>query len=167
MNFKIGDKVSFLDDVGFATIKNLLDQKVLVEDEFGFETWVGIEELIISQEIQIFDVSIKDEIPKPRATKTSVKERGIQEKDLHIHQLIDDTRGMTNFQMLNVQLREAERALKKARRSKAVKLIFIHGVGEGKLRSELHHWLTGVENISFYDASFQKYGAGATEVDLW
>lgn len=167
MNFRIGDRVSFLDAIGEATIKNLKEDKALLEDEFGFENWFLLDEIIVREKIEVASVSFKDEATKPEKRKQAVKDRGIHEMDLHIHQLLDNTRGMTNFDMLTLQLREAEKALKKARKAKAIKLIFIHGVGEGKLRLELHHWLAGVEKISFYDASFLKYGAGATEVDLW
>lgn len=167
MKFNIGDKISFLDAVGSATIKAISGDQVLVEDENGFHNWFNKNEIIKSQTIEVSSVSIKDGPSKPMAKKSSIKERGIQEKDLHIHLLVENTRGMTNYDMLKIQLEEAEKALKKARKAKAIKLIFIHGVGEGKLRYELHNWLTGVDGISFYDASFLKYGAGATEVDLW
>tara|TARA_R110002124_G_scaffold162890_1_gene330226 strand:+ start:903 stop:1406 length:504 start_codon:yes stop_codon:yes gene_type:complete len=167
MSFKVGDKVSYLDDVGTALIKEINGLKVLVEDDSGFDKWLSIDEIVLSQSIEVESISIKDGSKKKIVSRPRIKERGIMEKDLHIHELIDDSRAMTNYQMLNLQMIEAEKALKKAKRAKAIKLIFIHGVGEGKLRSELHQWLSGIENISFYDASFLKYGAGATEVDLW
>ncbi len=167
MDFNIGDKVSFLDAVGSATIKRIKDDQVLVEDESGFDNWFNMNEIIKSQTIEVSSVSIKDGPSKRETKKLPFKDRGIQEMDLHIHQLVENTRGMSNYDMLQIQMVEAEKALKKARKAKAIKLIYIHGVGEGKLRYELHNWLTGIENISFYDASFLKYGAGATEVDLW
>lgn len=44
------------------------------------------------------------------------------------------------------------------------KLVFIHGVGEGVLKSELEFLLSKYDGITFKEASYQKYGVGATEV---
>ena len=46
------------------------------------------------------------------------------------------------------------------------KIIFIHGVGEGVLKNELHY-LFGRYPVRFYDASYKKYGLGATEVYVY
>ena len=48
-------------------------------------------------------------------------------------------------------------------RKQIQKVVFIHGVGEGVLKSELH-FLFKKYSIQSYDASYQKYGQGATEV---
>ncbi len=46
--------------------------------------------------------------------------------------------------------------------------MFIHGVGEGVLRYELHRLLKEYEGqLKFYDADYQKYGIGATAVHLF
>ena len=44
------------------------------------------------------------------------------------------------------------------------KIVFIHGVGEGVLKSELDFMLGRYEEVYFQDANYQKYGQGATEV---
>ena len=49
-------------------------------------------------------------------------------------------------------------------RKRIQKLVFIHGVGEGVLKSELDFLLGRYDNLKFYDADYQKYGVGATEV---
>ena len=46
------------------------------------------------------------------------------------------------------------------------KVVFIHGVGEGVLKSELHYLFSRYP-VRFYDASFKKYGLGATEVYIY
>ena len=46
------------------------------------------------------------------------------------------------------------------------KIVFIHGVGEGVLKSELH-FLFNNYPVKYYDASYQKYGLGATEVYIY
>ena len=49
---------------------------------------------------------------------------------------------------------------------KKIPIIFIHGVGEGVLKNELHY-LFGRYPVRFYDASYKKYGLGATEVYVY
>jgi len=45
--------------------------------------------------------------------------------------------------------------------------VFIHGVGEGVLRTELEFLLGRYSNVTFYDAEYAKYGVGATEVYIY
>ena len=45
--------------------------------------------------------------------------------------------------------------------------MFIHGVGEGVLKEELHYLFNKYENVKHYDANYQKYGLGATEVYIY
>jgi dsDNA-specific endonuclease/ATPase MutS2 len=71
---------------------------------------------------------------------------------------------MTNFEILNLQLDTAKRQLDFAIRKKIQKVVLIHGVGEGILKEELYFLLKRYENAKYYDADYQKYGLGATEV---
>jgi dsDNA-specific endonuclease/ATPase MutS2 len=46
-------------------------------------------------------------------------------------------------------------------------IIFIHGVGNGTLRNELHKRLSGHKNVKYYeDAQKEKFGYGATKVKI-
>ena len=47
------------------------------------------------------------------------------------------------------------------------KVVFIHGVGEGVLKLELEYLFKRYDNLKFYDANYQKYGLGATEVYIY
>lgn len=89
------------------------------------------------------------------------------EVDLHIHQLVQSTKGLSNFDMLNLQLDTAKRQLDFAIRKRIQKVVFIHGVGEGVLKEELHYLFKKYDNIKFYDAEYQKYGLGATEIYIY
>jgi len=91
-------------------------------------------------------------------------ERGIPEFDLHIEKLVKNFRGMSNFDILNIQTETAKRHLDFAVKNRIPKLVFIHGVGEGVLKAELDFILNRMEGVSFQDANYQKYGLGATEV---
>ena len=68
--------------------------------------------------------------------------------------------------MLTLQLNTAKSKIEFAISKRISKIIFIHGVGEGVLKSELHY-LFGSYPVRFYDASYKKYGLGATEVYVY
>jgi dsDNA-specific endonuclease/ATPase MutS2 len=161
--FKEGDTVAFIDDIGKGKVLAIKGDLLLLELDHGFEQWIG-KDLVIKTNAFLVDRIVKKDVSFKRAvSKTDRKDRGIIEKDLHIH----EAHGLSNFDMLEMQLNTARSTIEKARRAHAKKVIFIHGVGEGKLREELHKLLNTLGNLNFYDASFVNYGAGATEVELW
>lgn len=87
--------------------------------------------------------------------------------DLHINSLVDNTRGMSSADMLNLQVDTFRKIMDENLRNFGRKIIFIHGKGEGVLRQaltkELNHRYRGHE---VQDASFQEYGYGATQVTI-
>ena len=89
----------------------------------------------------------------------------IIEVDLHINSLLDSTAGMSNSDMLGVQMDEFRRVMKDNAMRKGQKIVFIHGKGEGVLRKaivdELHR---KHKQCEVQDASFREYGFGATLV---
>lgn len=102
--------------------------------------------------------------------KTSVAKQRIKdltkEIDLHIEELIDSHSGLTNAQILGIQLERFEKELQYCLANGIKKLILIHGVGNGKLKQEIIAILKTVDGISYYDASYKDYGFGATEVRI-
>ena len=86
---------------------------------------------------------------------------------MHINQLVPSTRGMSNYDMLNIQIETAKRQLDFAMQKRIQKIVFIHGVGEGVLKEELYSLFRRYENVNYYDADYQKYGLGATEVYIY
>ncbi|MBT8320847.1 MAG: Smr/MutS family protein, partial [Eudoraea sp.] len=97
------------------------------------------------------------------------KDRNVpkMEVDLHIHQLVPSTRGMSNYDMLNLQLETAKRQLEFAMRKRIQKVVFIHGKGAGVLQEELKYLFGRYDNLKYYDADYRKYGIGATEVYIF
>ncbi len=87
-----------------------------------------------------------------------------REINLHIEELVDDLRGMTNGDMLNLQIKSFQKELDKAISENLKKIIFIHGIGNGRLKSEIRHILKSYPELLVQDASYKKYGYGATEV---
>ena len=91
----------------------------------------------------------------------------IIEVDLHIHELLDNTAGMSNGEMLEYQLGVFRRTMEENRRRVGQKIVFIHGKGEGVLRRAIETELkTKYKSCTFQDASFREYGFGATMVTI-
>jgi hypothetical protein len=86
------------------------------------------------------------------------------EVDLHLEELVDNIRGMNNGQMIDIQLRHFQRKLDEAIAANIRKIVFIHGVGNGRLKQELCKILATHTDLRFHDASYGTYGFGATEV---
>ena len=90
-----------------------------------------------------------------------------KEVDLHIEELLDNWSGMNNAQLIDVQLKKMQGELDEAIANHYQRIIFIHGVGNGRLKSEVRKILSSYKGIRFHDASFSRYGFGATEVELY
>jgi len=87
------------------------------------------------------------------------------EIDLHIENLVENTRGMTNTDILMTQLSVLETQLRIAINNRQERIIIIHGLGKGKLRNEVHRLLSEMPEIKSYTNEWMaKYGFGATEV---
>jgi DNA-nicking Smr family endonuclease len=101
---------------------------------------------------------------KPHIINNLLKEVEI---DLHIEELLDNYHGMSNFEIVQVQLTAFQKALDKAINEHCRKLTVIHGVGNGRLKQEVRRLIaTQYPKLNYYDGSYAKYGFGATEVDL-
>jgi len=90
------------------------------------------------------------------------------EVDLHINQLLETTTGLSNADMLNCQLSKFHEVLKANAGKKGQRIVFIHGKGEGVLRTAIEKELktTYRHKCRFQDASFREYGFGATMVTI-
>ena len=177
---KIGDKISVLDEDISGNITAISKDKITIIDSDGFEHQYYKKELVLesndllnltisSQNISEI-ISEKEQKKNKHIPKVKSKDRNLppMEVDLHIQQLVSKTSGLDNFEMLNIQLDTARYKITFAISKKIQRIVFIHGVGEGVLRYELHRLLKEYEGqLKFYDADYQKYGIGATEVYLF
>ncbi len=91
----------------------------------------------------------------------------IIEVDLHIQELVDNVHGLSNADMLNLQVDEFRRVMDSNLKNHGQKIVFIHGKGEGVLRQALLKELNyRYKGFQFQDASFREYGYGATQVTI-
>src|SRR6185312_16173078 len=85
--------------------------------------------------------------------------------DLHIEKLTDNWKGLSNFEILTIQLKNFEKFYQLAVAHRQPNLIVIHGIGTGKLRNEIHEILkTKKEVRTFANQYHHDFGFGATEI---
>ena len=106
--------------------------------------------------------------PNRRPVEKHTKTKGeIIECDLHINELVDTTAGMSNSDMLQLQLNKFHEVMRENLHRPGAKVVFIHGKGEGVLRKALLDELRRkYPRCEAQDASFREYGFGATLVKL-
>lgn len=89
----------------------------------------------------------------------------IIEVDLHAHEILETTAGMSAGDIKEYQLKIFRDTLNSNIHNKGKKIVFIHGKGEGALRKALIDELKyAYKSCEYQDASFQQYGFGATMV---
>lgn len=192
-DFKAGDLVKFLNDVGTAKVLRVEGNVVIVEDEDGFERSVERTELmdagdrdqdekkygnklpdvaqLLTQEVgerRMKELQQDFELRYQHAQATSMSRRDAHmEVDLHIHELVDDQRGLADGAKLAIQMAHFDRMMDIAKREKLRRIVFIHGVGQGVLRHQIrtaldqHH-----PDCNHREGDPRRYGSGATEVWL-
>ena len=107
----------------------------------------------------------KGELVRKKPSPEKQKRPDIIEVDLHIHELLDDIRGLSNADMLKIQMDKFHEVMEENLKNKGQKIVFIHGIGNGTLKHEVRRQLnTRYKSHSFQDASFREYGYGATLV---
>lgn len=104
-------------------------------------------------------------IKKPVSRRASATDSLVV--DLHASELIDTTRGMSNADILNMQVDKFREVMDANLSHKGKRIVFIHGKGEGVLRQALLKELNyRYKTCGVQDASFREYGYGATQVTI-
>ncbi len=154
--------------------------KFYKETSFQFSQFFGQNAMTlqISQNIQAaaldklteedFNKVVQEKMDKPVVNKpVRLRTPEVVEIDLHINELIDNSAGLSNGEILEIQKARVESEMKAAIQSRVKKIVFIHGVGQGVLKQEVLKLLkTKYAKYYTQDASFREYGYGATMVIL-
>ncbi|HLP62957.1 Smr/MutS family protein [Flavobacterium sp.] len=175
--FEIGDKVSVLDEAVDGVVIEVKNNEITIETNDKFVMTYFVNELVkINNSNELNNFNKTEALLKRNndaqlsrkqlelQKKLEKVEKGIPEFDLHIEKLVKNKSGLSNFDILTIQLDTAKRHVEFAIKNRIPKIVFIHGVGEGILKAELDFMLKRYEQISFQDGNYQKYGLGATEV---
>lgn len=173
-SLEIGNKVAVLDDVLKGEVTAILKDLISIKTTDGMIFNFNENELVkierdqqeLSKYSDINNDFLKEKISQPKKKANLFKKQHqevVMEVDLHINKLVKSLKGLDNYDMLNLQLDTAKRKVEFAIYKRISKIVFIHGVGEGVLKSELQSLLNKYP-VKHYDASYKQYGLGATEV---
>ena len=134
---------------------------IVVDDKPTKEVFADAEEI----KNIILEKKKGESVSKPSQQPKLAKGSDFLEVDLHAEQLLDTTAGMNAFDILNYQLDVVRKTLNENMKFKNKKIVFIHGKGDGVLRNAIAQELRRkYPRCISQDASFQKYGFGATMV---
>jgi dsDNA-specific endonuclease/ATPase MutS2 len=173
---KVGDKVSFINTTGYGIVKSVSLHRVLVEDNHGFELDLKLSDVVLYNSPDAYKlpekILPKEKTPKQRKRNAKVLsygkfiDKGVLEIDLHIEELTESHTGLANAEIIQLQLKTFRRAVNEAIEMRLKKLIVIHGVGLGVLKEEIRKELADYPGFEYHDASYLRYGFGATEIVL-
>jgi len=118
----------------------------------------------ITNEVINESINQKDKTIKPKFKKEVQSD--LEEIDLHIEELVENYHNMSSSEIIQTQIARFETSLEGGIRSNSTKkMVFIHGLGNGKLKHEIRKLLdTKYSKLKYQDASFKEYGYGATLV---
>lgn len=155
-----------------------LEQPILYSEKFRAKDFSGAKKQIelFDQAVWLFQINSDEPLIDPQKLKESfhtpspeTREISNAEKisDLHIEKLRDDYQFLSKGEILEIQLAYFRNSLDSAIVHKLPSVIFIHGVGNGTLRNEIHKVVSKHPQVkTFMDAYKEKFGYGATEVIL-
>jgi len=168
--------VQVIDENLTGRVVKIEESQVYIETEDGFQLRFHESEIIplvnldLNKLPDVETISIMKEDAKKKKSVLSKPTKKVipaLEVDLHIHQLTNSYKHLSKHEMLNLQLDTAKRQLEFAIRKRILRVVFIHGIGSGVLRAELEFLFKRYANLDFYEADYQKYGQGATEVRIF
>ncbi|HET9826566.1 MAG TPA: Smr/MutS family protein [Chitinophagaceae bacterium] len=85
--------------------------------------------------------------------------------DLHIEKITNDWSGLSNHEIISLQLKTFEKYFDLAVAHMQPSLVVVHGVGTGRLREEIHEQLKHRKEVkTFVNQYHPAFGYGATEI---
>ncbi len=152
---------SFTENDYFEDLAMLIDITEEKERESEKKQLAEIAPEVIKEAI----LTKKDAPQKAKVLTKRPQKAQIIEVDLHSQELLDTTAGMSSGDILQYQLDKFHAVLEEHKGKRGQRIVFIHGKGEGVLRSEIENQLkTRYKSYYYQDASFREYGFGATLV---
>ncbi len=182
MKVEVGYKVKFINENLDGEVKTVLSQdRLVVSCSDGFDHEVSFSEVLVVGEnneinysidqVEISEKITEDQKPKGKSgflnqynTKSRYGNQNIVEVDLHLEQLVEFPSRLDDWQKLHTQMQHVKNCISAAREKRVSRVVFIHGVGTGVLKTELHNYISKFDYLELKEADFREYGSGATEV---
>lgn len=156
------DSFKFSDPENY-TANDFFDENAYIINITEMDLLAEIEKASQHQQSFVHEKSVK-EISRVKKIKVAAEN---EEVDLHIEELTDNHQHLDASEILDIQMSKFHISLEGAIRNNTKRIIFIHGVGNGKLKFEIRKALdTQYKKYRYQDASYKEYGYGATMVLL-
>lgn len=152
-------------------VKKFSSSGAYVENDFLHEPAIIydlIKEDVVTQEAVVEDKeNLNAQLNSARQFRSGKKIKIAKEVDLHVNQLVDSVVGLSNREILRIQMDKFNSELNEAIQTAAMEIIFIHGIGNGTLKEALRKAIDDDYPVcSQEDASFKEYGFGATLIRI-
>ena len=173
---KVGDLVNFMGDNSKGKVVAILpENNYEIEIEAGFTipaNRLEIEKIWV-KDIEVDDKQLKRQkkIDENKSSNRFSKSHQAPSKffhdheiDLHIENLIESWKGLSNFDIVSIQLSSFRKRFNQALVNNESFLVVIHGVGKGVLREEIYNYLRQFPGVEVGPADAKIYGMGASEI---
>lgn len=140
--------------------KHLSKMPILGKNGYLF----ALEQTTKELDIRSLNSELQEIVATPKPIPTQKPPRSI---DLHIEELHPNPEKLSNSEKMRIQLEIFEKNLNQAIASGMDEITFIHGLGNGILRKEIHKRLSQLGNIKYFqDTQKDQWGYGATLVRI-
>ncbi|MFM6935007.1 MAG: hypothetical protein ACKOXP_06155 [Flavobacteriales bacterium] len=165
MLFQAFEEVSILNESGVFRVLRAEGTFLFLEDEHGFERKVSLEFIVRRKQITVDKVPAKDRVSSP-STRKSMKNEPIPSVDLHHHELNLDERNLSKHDILEAQITAFKRFSNQMIQLKTKRFRVVHGIGEGRLKSELRILIQGKDGLSMHDDQVTRGKVGASLIEI-
>jgi dsDNA-specific endonuclease/ATPase MutS2 len=178
--FKPGENVKVVHETVQGKVIEVSKDQVIILDDDGFKRTYKASELVHATPTDKYDATVNatpiaktESLTSKKRAKTKSSVKDIEpEIDLHIEELIDDHRGLTNSEILAIQMRHCRGFVEKAISRRTRRIVIVHGKGEGVLRTAVYDYLDKLRfeqdiNLRYDDGADSIYGIGGSTVVIF
>ena len=165
MVFQLNEEVSILNEAGIYRVLRAEGTFLWLMDEHGFDRKVSIEFVVRRLQIPVQKVPNKDHLAM-NSSKKSIKNEEIPSIDLHHHELNLDERNLSKHEILTAQLDAFKRFCNQMIHLKTKRFRVVHGIGEGRLKTELQTLVHVKAGLSMHDDQVTRGKVGASMIEI-
>ena len=163
--FSIGEVISILHETGRYTVESIEKDLVHVIDEHGFPLKVPMDKAVKIHFFKTEDVQTKEvDRVKPKTNKINAED--IPRLDLHFESFDSNKYEASAHEKFIIQMNTFKRFVNGHLKKKTTRILIIHGVGEGRLKSEILACISGRKGYDMNDANYSQRGVGASYIDI-
>lgn len=163
--FSIGEVISILNETGNYTVVSIGSEVINVVDEHGFDLAISLDKAVKIHHFKTGAISIKDS-DKPKQKKQSKFAEEVPRLDLHFESFDTHKYEVSAHEKFTIQMNTFKRFINGHLKNKTTRVLVIHGVGEGRLKSEILACLRGRNGYDMNDANYSQRGVGASYIDI-